>query len=112
MAYMQVVKINDEKFEPVGPILGNKPDVQGEIWLPVIETNKPIDPTYQKRVYVFAGAHIIEHVVTDESLVYIAQRRANYPSIEQQLDTIYHEGIDAWKEQIAQVKEAFPKPSE
>ena len=40
---------------------------------------------------------------------YIEQRVAAYPSIADQLDTIYHEGIDAWKAQIAAVKEQYPK---
>ena len=36
-------------------------------------------------------------------------RAAAYPSIADQLDTIYHEGIDAWKATITAVKEEFPK---
>ena len=40
---------------------------------------------------------------------YKDQRAAAYPSIADQLDTIYHGGIDAWKAQIAAVKEEFPK---
>jgi hypothetical protein len=41
---------------------------------------------------------------------YKAQRAAAYPSIADQLDTIYHEGIDAWKAEIAAVKTEYPKP--
>ena len=41
---------------------------------------------------------------------YKAQRAQAYPSIADQLDTIYHEGIDAWKAQIAAVKQEYPKP--
>jgi hypothetical protein len=41
---------------------------------------------------------------------YKDQRAAAYPSIADQLDTIYHEGIDAWKAQIAAVKQEYPKP--
>ena len=41
---------------------------------------------------------------------YQRQRAAAYPSIADQLDTIYHEGIDAWKAQIAAVKQEYPKP--
>jgi len=37
-------------------------------------------------------------------------RQAAYPSIAEQLDQIYHEGIDAWKETIAAVKAEYPKP--
>jgi len=39
------------------------------------------------------------------------QKRINaYPSIGEQLDKIYHEGIDAWKAEIETIKNANPKP--
>jgi hypothetical protein len=41
---------------------------------------------------------------------YQRKRAAAYPSIADQLDTIYHEGIDAWKAEIAAVKTEYPKP--
>jgi hypothetical protein len=41
---------------------------------------------------------------------YQRQRAQAYPSLPDQLDTIYHEGIDAWKAQIAAVKQEYPKP--
>ena len=41
---------------------------------------------------------------------YIEQRRATYPSIVDQLDTLYHGGYDAWKATIQQIKDEFPKP--
>jgi len=41
---------------------------------------------------------------------YKDQRAQAYPSIADQLDTIYHEGIDAWKATIAAVKQEYPKP--
>jgi hypothetical protein len=40
---------------------------------------------------------------------YQRQRAQAYPSIADQLDTIYHSGIDAWKLTITAVKEEFPK---
>ena len=40
---------------------------------------------------------------------YQRQRSTAYPSIADQLDTIYHEGLDAWKATILAVKEEFPK---
>ena len=40
---------------------------------------------------------------------YKEQRAQAYPSIADQLDTIYHEGIDAWKATIAAVKQEYPK---
>ena len=41
---------------------------------------------------------------------YQRKRATAYPSIADQLDKIYHEGIDAWKAQIAAVKQEYPKP--
>ena len=40
---------------------------------------------------------------------YKEQRASAYPSIADQLDKIYHEGIDAWKAQIAAVKNQYHK---
>ena len=40
---------------------------------------------------------------------YKEKRAREYPSIVDQLDLIYHEGIDAWKEQINIIKEKYPK---
>jgi len=56
-------------------------------------------------------------VVYDETAVqayidahaYIAKRQQAYPSIADQLDLIYHQGLDAWKSAIQAVKEEFPK---
>jgi hypothetical protein len=41
---------------------------------------------------------------------YKAQRAAEYPNIVDQLDTLFHEGIDGWKETIQAVKTKYPKP--
>jgi hypothetical protein len=40
---------------------------------------------------------------------YKEQRAKAYPSIADQLDQIYHQGLDAWKATILAVKEEFPK---
>ena len=38
--------------------------------------------------------------------------RANeYPNIVDQLDDIYHNGIDGWKTSIKVIKDKYPKPS-
>lgn len=42
---------------------------------------------------------------------YSRDRKAAYPPLEEQLDKIYHEGIDAWKADIQAIKNAHPKPS-
>jgi hypothetical protein len=40
---------------------------------------------------------------------YKSKRAAEYPSFADQFDTIFHDGIDAWKEQINTIKEKYPK---
>ena len=41
---------------------------------------------------------------------YKSKRRAEYPTIIDQLDKIYHSGIDAWKTDIKAIKDKYPKP--
>ena len=40
---------------------------------------------------------------------YQRKRAAEYPSIADQLDKIFHDGIDEWKETIQAVKDKYPK---
>jgi uncharacterized protein (UPF0335 family) len=40
---------------------------------------------------------------------YAELRKAEYPPIEDQLDKIYHSGVNAWKAQIKQIKDRHPK---
>ena len=40
---------------------------------------------------------------------YKSNRRKEYPSIEDQLDDIYHNGIDGWKSTIKVTKDKHPK---
>ena len=44
-----------------------------------------------------------------ENNSYKSQRKAEYPSIEDQLENIYHNGIDAWKATIKTIKDKYPK---
>lgn len=40
---------------------------------------------------------------------YKDKRRAEYPSWNEQLDNIYHNGVDAWKAEIKKIKDKYPK---
>ena len=40
---------------------------------------------------------------------YQRDRKLEYPSIEDQLDDLYHNGIDGWKTTIKAVKDKYPK---
>tara|TARA_R100001443_G_scaffold67790_2_gene76551 strand:+ start:294 stop:569 length:276 start_codon:yes stop_codon:yes gene_type:complete len=43
-------------------------------------------------------------------LDYQQKRADEYPSVVDQLDDIYHNGIDAWKATIKTTKDKYPKP--
>ena len=41
---------------------------------------------------------------------YKSDRAISYRSVVDQLDLIYHSGIDAWKVKIKETKDKYPKP--
>ena len=41
---------------------------------------------------------------------YQRDRATDYPSIKDQLDDIYHNGLDGWKATIKVTKDKYPKP--
>jgi hypothetical protein len=45
-----------------------------------------------------------------DALEYSRNRKKEYPAIVDQLDDIYHNGIDAWKATIKVTKDKYPKP--
>jgi hypothetical protein len=44
-----------------------------------------------------------------DSLAYARNRKAEYPSMADQLDDIFHNGIDGWKATIQVTKDKYPK---
>jgi hypothetical protein len=40
---------------------------------------------------------------------YKSNRQKEYPSMADQLDDIYHNGVDEWKKTIKAVKDKYPK---
>ena len=51
-----------------------------------------------------------ELVAAYDAKAYSRSRADEYPSIADQLDDIYHNGIDAWKATIKTTKDKYPKP--
>lgn len=43
------------------------------------------------------------------AVVWVYGRQSEYPSIQDQLDKIFHEGLDAWKAEIQAIKDKYPK---
>lgn len=61
-------------------------------------------PTKEEIVQKIAELEYIEEVE-----VYKEVRAKAYPVMSEQLDKIFHEGIDAWKAEIQAIKDAHPK---
>ena len=54
-------------------------------------------------------AEIVRLQAVYDSQAYARSRKAEYPTIADQLDDIYHNGIDAWKATIKVTKDKYPK---
>ena len=54
-------------------------------------------------------AKMAELKTADDALAYARNRIAEYPSMEDQLDKIYNDGVDAWKVVIKVTKDKYPK---
>ena len=55
------------------------------------------------------GLEIVEGADYVGVTTYTEARKAEYPPLEEQLDKIYHSGIDAWKADIKTIKDKYPK---
>ena len=74
----------------------------------------PIDPKnrgYQQFVEDIyeKGTEIVEGADIQTEIPYADARVAEYPPIKDQLDKIYHSGINAWKADIKVIKDKYPK---
>ena len=55
------------------------------------------------------GIEIVEGADYVGITTYTEARKAEYPPLEEQLDKIYHSGVDAWKTEIKAIKDKYPK---
>ncbi len=55
------------------------------------------------------GLSIVEGATVGVTTAYDIARQAEYPPIKDQLDKIYHSGVDAWKVDIKAIKDKYPK---
>ena len=69
-------------------------------WLDTEQTKPTEEEVVQK---------IAELTYQQEVEVYKEQRAAEYPPYADQFDQIFHDGIDAWKATILEVKRRYPK---
>ena len=59
--------------------------------------------------WTYTDGTVSAYVEPEDTRTYKELRQKAYPPITDQLDQIYHEGVDAWKATILAVKEEFPK---
>jgi hypothetical protein len=76
-------------------------------FIPPVSDNRDyqqfVDDIYTNGIGIVEGADYVG-VTT-----YTEARAAEYPPLEEQLDKIYHSGIDAWKADIKVIKDKYPK---
>ena len=93
--------------ERIDAILSLKPNAEFVLnndtitWLDKVQT----EPTKSE---IDAEVIRLNKVYDDEK--YKRDRAAEYPSIADQLDDLYHNGIDGWKATIKTTKDKYPKP--
>ena len=76
-------------------------------FIPVDEGN--VDYQKFKNDIYEKGTGIVEGADYVGVTTYTEARAAEYPPLEEQLDKIYHSGIDAWKADIKTIKDKYPK---
>ena len=74
-------------------------------------SNDSTNADYQQFVedVVGIGTTCVEGPIVGVTTAYDIARKAEYPPIEDQLDKIYHSGVNAWKADIKAIKDKYPK---
>ena len=55
------------------------------------------------------GISIVEGATVGVTTAYELARALEYPPLQEQLDKIYHSGVNAWKADIKAIKDKYPK---
>ena len=101
---MTMYKIQRDPFDGSENVIIRKSD---GTFIPKDDSNRDykqfVDDIYTNGIGIVEGADYVG-VTT-----YTEVRKAEYPPLEEQLDKIYHSGIDAWKSDIKVIKDKYPK---
>ena len=101
---MTMYKIQRDPFDGSENTIFRKSD---GAFIPKDDSNRDykqfVDDIYTNGIGIVDGADYVG-VTT-----YTEARAAEYPPLEEQLDKIYHSGIDAWKADIKVIKDKYPK---
>ena len=90
--------------DPIGETIFRKKD---RVIIPIDSGNSDY-LRFVNDIYI-NGIEIVEGADYVGVTTYTEARRAEYPPLEEQLDKIYHSGIDAWKADIKVIKDKYPK---
>ena len=71
----------------------------------IIWINPLVAPVSEEQI----TAELVRLQAEYDNKEYQRLRAKEYPSYADQFDTIFHDGIDAWKAQIQAVKDKYPK---
>ncbi len=98
---MTYTKINAlQSLKPTAEWVWTGTDYSGLQWLD--SSTKPTESEID--------AELVRLQADYESKKYQRDRAAEYPSVVDQLDKMFHSGFQAWKDEIQKVKEKYPKP--
>ncbi len=91
-------------------------DITGDITLKVVEGTGDAEPGPGHSRIILSdcvGYETNVNQIPSFALRLCQENRKNeYPTVSEQLDYIYHNGIDAWKTNIIEpIKQKYPKPS-
>lgn len=77
-------------------------DYEGLIWFDDNDLPPPTEEEVQAEIERLQAEY--------ENNQYQRDRATAYPSIQDQLDVLYHQGYDGWKASVDEVKNQYPKP--
>ena len=93
------------KLEAVGSLLGNYSDLGYDPATDTMSYYRNQTPPTEKEIDTELARLQAEH----DAQEYARNRASEYPSIPDQLDEIYHNGVDSWKAVIKVTKDKYPK---
>ena len=88
-------------------IINDKIIQKGTTFIPRDELNS--DYQQFKADVVGIGITCVEGATVEVTVDYKEARANEYPPLEEQLDKIYHSGLDVWKADIKAIKDKYPK---
>ena len=81
--------------------------ISDDAFIPKDEGN--VDYQKFKKDVVGIGTTCVEGADVETQISYVDARVAEYPPLQEQLDKIYHSGVNAWKADIKEIKDKHPK---